>query len=166
MGYYIDGSGFYYEGDIQSPTDTVVTQRPYVTCNWNAGLAAWEYDLPATRIRHKNYYNTDMTNDMMAALESSSSPASVIVLVAIMALRMDGITYIDNVANTTPVYDAYETESGLANTAAVHAAVYTDFDLILGVFGQLLALRDADFALIDAAPSGPDILAITYVSPL
>jgi hypothetical protein len=165
MGYYIDGSSNYYEGDRRSASDTEVTQRPYPTCTWNAGLSTWEYDLAATRLAVKNQYNTDLNNDLMAAFAVTSDPASILVGLMYLAARADSVAYTDNVANDTPYYDGYQAESGLATTADVHAAVKNDFDLTCYIFGQVMALRDADYAAIDAAVTGSDITAIVYVRP-
>ena len=163
MGYYLDGSSNYYEGDKRASTDTEVTQRPYYTCTWNAGLSAWEYDLAATRIANKRVWNKAASDDIQAAFDDDGITLQIALLY--IAMFIDAVTYTDNAANNSPFYDGYLAESGLANKAAVHAAIKNDYDLAGVVFGKVFALRDADFALMDAAATGPDILAITYSRP-
>jgi len=164
MGYYVkaDYSG-YYEGDIIRSTDISVTQRPYYTCNWDG--SAWVYDLAETRIRSKATYNSDLNNDIISLITNESNPSSFFIGMMYLALFADAVTYTDNSANNSPFYDGYLAVSGLANKAAVNTAIKNNYDIFGGVLGRLAAQRDIDYALIDAATTGPDIVAIVYVRP-
>lgn len=163
MGYWLTTGLQYYEGDQQAATDTAVDQRPYPTMDWTAG--AWVYDLAATRIRVKNIYNDALNNDIMSLFSSNTDPSSLFISVMYVALFADAVSYTDSAANNSPLYDGYLAVSGLANKAAVHAAIKNEYDIVGVSFGKLLARRDADYALIDAAATGPDIIAVVYVRP-
>lgn len=162
MGYYIDGSSNYYEGDKREPSDTAVTQRPFYTCTWDG--SAWSYDLAATRKAAKNIYTTAMAVDISLAMSQSSDPIDVMSIIALAFMRADVAAYADNVAQNCPFIDGYRTITG-ETKAACAATVATQADLIAGVLGVVLAQRNADYALMDAAVSGPAILAIVYVRP-
>ena len=162
MGYYIDGSSNYYEGDKRSPSDTAVTQRPFYTCTW--GGASWSYDLAATRIAAKNIYTTAMATDISLAMSESADPIDTMSIIALAFMRVDVAAYADNVAQNCPFIDGYRTITG-ETKAACAATVATQADLIAGVLGVVLAQRNEDYALMDAAVSGPAILAIVYVRP-
>lgn len=164
MGYYINSDGDYYEGDRVSASDTEVTQRPYHTCTWNAGLSVWEYDLAETRLSAKKIWNEAASADIQESLDAEGITANISFMY--LALFVDSVSYTDNAANNTPFYDGYLAVSGLANKAAVHAAIKNDYDLGAVALGKVMAQRDIDFDLIDAAATGPDILAVVYVSPL
>lgn len=160
MGYYIDGSSNYYEGDKRDPSDTAVTQRPFYTCDWDG--AAWVYDLAETRIAAKNIYTRDMAKDIENAMAITSDPIDIMSIIALAFMRVDVAAYADNVAQNCPFIDGYRTITG-ETKAACAATVETQADLIAGVLGVVLAQRNEDYALMDAAVSGPAILAIVYV---
>ena len=163
MGYWLTAGLDYYEGDQRALADTAVSQRPYPTCTWNSGLSTWEYDLAATRIAHKRTWNIAASADIQTAFDEDGITLQIALLY--IAMFIDAVTYTDNAANNSPFYDGYLAESGLANKAAVHAAIKNDYDIAGVVFGKVFALRDADFATMDAALTGPDILAVTYARP-
>jgi len=165
MGYWLGAGGNYWEGDRVDPTDTEVTQRPYYTCDWDAGTSTWNYNLPDTRVFVKNIWLSAMQQDVNDALAASTDPSNMFIGLCELGAFADSVTYTDNVANNTPFYDGYQAVSGLANTAAVHAAIAARYDTLGNTLGKILALRDADFALMDAAVTGPDIVAIVYVRP-
>lgn len=165
MGYWIDTSDNYWEGDRLHPTDIEVTQRPYPTCDWNAGTSSWDYNLPNTRIYVKNVYNTAMEDDLNSALRESTDPSNVWISLGYIAMLADIVAYRENAANNVPFFDGYLAISGLADLAAVYAALSAAPDLAATILGKILAQRDLDYALIDAAVTGPDITAIVYVRP-
>ncbi len=162
MGYYVD-SGFsgYYEGDQQLSTDISVTQRPHYTCSWDG--AAWVYDLPATRIAAIKTWNQACSDDFQSALAEDG--LDMVFTTFFLALFTDAVSYTDNSANNAPFYDGYLATSGLANKAAVHAAIKNDWDYAGYIVGQLMAARDIAIDDINAAVTGPDILAVTYSRP-
>ena len=162
MGYYIDGSSNYYEGDKRSPSDTAVDQRPYPTCDWTAG--AWVYDLPATRIMTKQVYTTAMTADLASAMATGSNPVDMLTTIGYAFMRADLVAYGDNVANNCPFIDGYRVITGDTKADCV-TDILNDADLASALLGKLLARRDLDYNLIDAAVTGPDITAIVYVRP-
>lgn len=162
MGYYIDGSSNYYEGDKRSPSDTAVDQRPYPTCDWTAG--AWVYDLPATRIMTKQVYTTAMTADLASAMATGSNPVDMLTTIGYAFMRADLVAYGDNVANNCPFIDGYRVITGDTKADCV-TDILNDADLASTLLGKLLARRDLDYNLIDAAVTGPDITAIVYVRP-
>lgn len=164
MGYYVrsDYSG-YYEGDKQTDSDVAVTQRPFYTCDWDG--AAWVYDLAATRIASKRTYNAALETDVNISASLSTDYPTSFMRMLFISMFTDAVSYTDNSANNTPFYTGYLATSGLANKAAVHAAIKNDYDFIGEIFGKLMARRNADFALIDAAATGADIIAIVYVRP-
>ena len=162
MGYYIDGSSNYYEGDKRSPSDTAVDQRPYPTCDWTAG--AWVYDLPATRIMTKQVYTTAMTADLASAMATGSNPVDMLTTIGYAFMRADLVAYGDNVANNCPFIDGYRVITGDTKADCV-TDILNDAHLASALLGKLLARRDLDYNLIDAAVTGPDITAIVYVRP-
>lgn len=162
MGYYIDGSSYYYEGDKRSPSDTAVDQRPYPTCDWTAG--AWVYDLPATRIMTKQVYTTAMTADLASAMATGSNPVDMLTTIGYAFMRADLVAYGDNVANNCPFIDGYRVITGDTKADCV-TDILNDADLAADLLGKLLARRNEDYNLIDAAVTGPDITAIVYVRP-
>jgi len=164
MAYWVssDYSG-YYIGDKQQSTDIEVTKRPYPTCYWDG--SAWVYDLAETRIRSKATYNSDLNTDIISLISNESNPSSFFIGMMYLALFADAVSYADNSANNSPFYDGYLAVSGLANKAAVNTAIKNNYDIFGGVLGRLAAQRDIDYALIDAATTGPDIVAIVYVRP-
>lgn len=162
MGYYVksDYSG-YYEGDKRLSTDVSVTQRPYYTCSWDG--AAWVYDLTATRNAAIKQWNQDCSVDFQSALAEDGLDLTFASFY--LALFADAVSYTDNAANNTPFYDGYLVASGLANKAAVHAAIKNDWDLAAYIIGKIMAARDIAIDDINAAATGPDILAVTYSRP-
>jgi len=162
MGYYVksDYSG-YYEGDQRLSTDISVTQRPYFTCSWDG--AAWVYDLPATRIAAIKTWNQACSIDFQSALAEDGLDLTFTTI--FIALFADAVSYADNVTNNTPFYDGYLATSGLANKAAVNTAIKNDWDYAGYIVGQLMAARDIAIDAINAALTGPDILAVTYARP-
>lgn len=165
MGYWLGAAGNYWEGDRVDPTDIEVTQRPYYTCDWDTGTSTWNYNLPDTRTFVKNIWLGAMQQDVTETLAAAADPSNMFIGMCEMAAFIDSVTYTDNVANNTPFYDGYQAVSGLANTAAVHAAMSARYNLQGEILGKILAQMDIDFALMDAAVTGPDIVAIVYVRP-
>lgn len=164
MGYYVRSDySNYYVGDQIDSTDIAVTERPYPTCDWDG--AAWVYDIPETRIAAKRTYNVALETDVNDVSSLSTDYPTSFLRVLFLSMFTDAVSYTDNSANNTPFYTGYLATSGLANKAAVHAAIKNDYDFIGEIFGKLMARRNADFALIDAAATGADIIAIVYVRP-
>jgi len=162
MGYYIDGSSNYYEGDKRSPSDTAVDQRPYPTMDWTAG--AWVYDLAATRIMAKQVYTTAMTADLASAMATGTNPVDMLTTIGYAFMRADLVAYADNAANNCPFIDGYRVITGDTKADCV-TDILNDADLAAALLGKLLARRNEDYNLIDAAATGPDITAIVYVRP-
>lgn len=162
MGYYVrsDYTG-YYEGDRQDSSDISVTIRPYPTCTWDG--AAWVYDLAETRIAAIKKWNVDCAEDFRSAIAADGLDLTFATFY--LALFADAVSYTDNSANNTPFYDGYLVASGLANKAAVHAAIKNDWDLAAYIIGKIMAARDIAIDDINAAATGPDILAVTYSRP-
>jgi len=163
MGYYVkaDYSG-YYVGDKIASTDVAVTERPYPTCSWNG--SAWVYDLVVTRISVKNRYSRDMESDILLALSESSNPNNTHSMIGGGYLFADLAAYTDSSANNCPFIDGYR-----AITGETKANAYTSLtgygDVAAAVYGKCIAQRRLDYADIDAATTGPDIIAITYSRP-
>lgn len=163
MGYYVRSDySNYYVGDKINSTDIAVTERPYSTCAWDG--AAWVYDLAATRIIAKNIYTNDMSADIALAMSESADPIDTMSIIALAFMRADVAAYADNVAQNCPFIDGYRTITG-ETKAACAATVATQSDLIAGVLGAVLAQRNADYALMDAAATGAAIIAVTYSRP-
>jgi hypothetical protein len=162
MGYYIDGSSNYYEGDKRSPSDTAVDQRPYPTMDWTAG--AWVYDLAATRIMAKQVYTVAMTADLSSAIATGTNPVDMLTTIGYAFMRADLVAYADNAANNCPFIDGYRAITGDTKANCV-TDILNDADLAAGLLGKVLARRATDYNLIDAAATGPDIIAIVYVRP-
>jgi hypothetical protein len=163
MGYYVrsDYSG-YYEGDKEYDSDISVTERPFVTCSWDG--AAWVYDLVATRKRVKNIYSRAMEEDILSALSASSNPNNTHSIIGGAYLFADLAAYADNIANNCPFIDGYRAITGETKADAVTSL--TGFgDVAAQVYGKCIAQLRLDYADIDAAVTGADIIAITYVRP-
>jgi hypothetical protein len=165
MAYWVkaDYSG-YYIGDQQLSTDVEVTERPYDTCTWDG--AAWVYDLAATKIAAKNTYSLAMNDDFNAVLYSSSDPVTPVSIYGYLAMMTDLASYTDNTANNVPFIDGWLFEKGSGTKADVVTEITGDADIGIYALGRLMFCRKRDFALIDAAATGPDALAVVYTSPL
>ena len=166
MGYYVTPAPDYnyYEGDQLSSSDTAVSQRPHSTCSWDG--AAWVYDLAETRIVAKQTYNSAMQEDFDIALSASSDPVLPVSIYGYLSMMTDLVSYTDNSANNVPFIDGWLAEKGSGTKADVVADITGDADFGIAALGKIMFCRKRDFALIDAAATGPDILAIVYVSPL
>jgi hypothetical protein len=162
MGYYIDTSLNYYEGDRRSSTDTAVDQRPYPTMDWSG--SAWVYDLARTRIYVKNIYSRAMESDILLALGESADPNNTHSMIGGGYLFADLAAYTDNAANNCPFIDGYRAITG-ESKAAAYASLTGYGDIAASVYGKCIAQRRLDYADMDAAATGPDIIAITYVRP-
>ena len=156
-----DYSG-YYEGDKRLQSDVSVTRRPYPTCSWDG--AAWAYDLSATRIRAKHNYTNAMTADLYIAMDTGTNPVDIITTIGYGFMRTDLVAYGDNTANNCPFIDGYRVITGQTKSDCV-TGMLNDADLAAALLGKILARRDADYDLIDAAATGQDIIAIVYVRP-
>lgn len=163
MGYFVksDYSG-YYEGYQRDSTDIAVTQQPYNTCTWDG--AAWVYDLAETRLSVKNTYTSDMENDILAALSESSNPSNTHSVIGGVFLMADLAAYADDITNNCPFIDGYRTITGETKADAV-TSLTGYADVAAQVYGKCIAQQRIDYAAIDAAATGPDITAITYVRP-
>jgi hypothetical protein len=166
MGYWVTAAPDYdyYEGDQQSSTDIAVTERPYYTCTWDG--AAWVYDLAATKSAAKMTYSIAMNDDFNAALYSSGDPVTQVCIYGYLAMITDLVSYTDNVANNVPFIDGWLAEKGSGTKADVVSDITGDADIGMASLGKIMYCRKRDFALIDAAATGPDALAVVYVSPL
>jgi len=154
----------YYEGDQQSSTDIAVTQRPYFTCSWDG--AAWVYDLAATQISAKQVYAIAMEDDFLSVLSAGSDPVMPTSIYGYLSMMTDLVSYTDNSANNTPFIDGWLAEKGSGTRADVVTDITGDADTGVAALGKMMFCRKRDFALIDAAATGPDALAVVYVSPL
>ncbi len=163
MGYYVksDYSG-YYVGDKRDSSDLTVTERPYPTCSWDG--AAWVYDLAETRIMAKSLYTAAMTADLSSAMSTSGNPVDMMTTIGYGFMRTDLVAYGDNAANNCPFIDGYRVITGQTKADCV-TSILNDADLAAALLGKVLARRDTDYDLIDAAATGPDIIAIVYVRP-
>ena len=162
MGYWLTSGLDYYEGDRRSSSDTAVDQRPYPTMDWSG--SAWVYDLPATRIYTKNIYTRAMEADILAALSESSNPNNTQSIMGGAFMRSDLVAYAANPANNCPFIDGYRSITG-ETKAAAYASLATFPDVAAAVYGKCIAQWRLDYAAIDAATTGPDIIAIVYVRP-
>ncbi len=69
-------------------------------------------------------------------------------------------------ANNVPFIDGWLFEKGSGTKADVVTEITGDADIGIYALGRLMFCRKRDFALIDAAATGPDALAVVYTSPL
>jgi hypothetical protein len=84
--------------------------------------------------------------------------------IASCMMLIDIATYTDNAANNCPFNEGFRTITGQTKANAI-ASLTGDADFGAGVIGKMYANKVADFADMDAAATGPDILAITYARP-
>ena len=163
MGYYVTASfSGYYVGDKQLPTDIAVTERPHSVCTWDG--SAWVYDLAVTRLYAKNAYSNAMQSDILFALSESSNPNNTQSIMGGAFMRSDLVAYAANPDNNCPFIDGYRSITG-ETKAAAYASLATFPDVAAAVYGKCIAQWRLDYAAIDAATTGPDILAITYSRP-
>ena len=167
MGYWLTLSDVYYEGDQNELTDIAVSQRPHITCSYNRGLTVWEYVLANTRAWQKAKYYADMDADLRNMINSDYENMGMTGMFECIAASMmltDIVAYTDNAANNCPFVEGYRSITGQTKANAV-AALTGNSDLGAAAIGIMYANKEADFAAIDAAATGPDILAINYVRP-
>jgi hypothetical protein len=167
MGYWLDLSDFYYEGDQNLPTDIAVSQRPHITCTYDRGTGVWSYVLADTREWQKAKYATDVDLDVIRMINGDRENmgyTGIFECVAAAMMLVDIATYADNVANNCPFNEGYRTITGQTKANAI-ASLTGNSDFGAGVLGKIYATKEADYASIDAAANGPAILAINYVRP-
>ena len=167
MGYWLTLSDDYYEGDQNLLTDIAVSQRPHITCAYDRGTTVWSYVLANTRLWAKALYTRDMDEDLRAMITNdyeNMGNSGLFDTVASALMLIDIATYTDNVANNCPFVEGYRTITGQTKANAV-TSLTGDADFGVGIIGKMYANKVTDFAAMDAAGTGPDILAITYTRP-
>jgi hypothetical protein len=130
--------------------------------DWTAG--AWVYDLAETRIYVKNIYNRAMESDILLALSESANPNNTHSMIAGGYLFADLAAYADDITNNCPFVDGYRAITGETKADAITSLTGYG-DIAAAVYGKCIAQRRLDYDDMDAAVTGPDIIAITYVRP-
>lgn len=163
-GYYIDGSGNYYEGDKLDAGDTEVTRRPADYYDWNG--SSWDYNLTRTKEYAKAVFNAAMNADVDAVFVSAGLGTADIMAYA--AATADVNRLADNASAPDaeiPILAGYVDYAGGTNAAA-SAAITAGVQYVQTIIGHLFAYKLAQIAAIDAAGDGATALAVTYTRPL
>lgn len=166
MGYFLDGSGDYYEGEKRDPSDTTVTQRPADYYDW--GGSAWALNLARTQTFQKGVIiqaAADNAKSLLSGDEDVAESNLDLMMMAIAMICSEGEAYAEDVTHDVPFWDGYIAENTTnATLANLNTNVYPVFKAIATLMGRIVGQAIQLIENINADTVAADVLTETWTT--